>query len=164
MYTTVIVKQILERKGNNVWSIDSEATVYDALSFMAEKNIGALLVTEESKPVGIFSERDYARKLVLKGKDEGGTQVKDVMTDQVIVVELDRKIEECLALMTGKFIRHLPVVNKDREIVGIISIGDVVKELISEQTFLIDQLVNYITENESRPPIPKKSEVEISEI
>jgi len=162
MYTTVTVKQILERKGMDVWSIDAEASIYDALQVMAEKNIGALLVTKDSKPAGIFSERDYARKLVLQDKDERNTLVKEIMTDQVIAVELDRKIEECLALMTGKFIRHLPVVNEERDIIGIISIGDVVKELVSEQTFLIDQLVNYITESERRPPIPKKSEVEIS--
>lgn len=145
MYTTVTVKQILDRKGSQVWSIHPEATIYDAMLFMAEKNVGALMVIEENNLVGIFSERDYARKVVLKGKTEENTLVKDVMTTQVIGISLDHKIEECLALMTKKFIRHLPVCESDGGIIGVISIGDVVKEIIAEQEFVIDQLVNYIT-------------------
>lgn len=145
MYTTLTAKQILDRKGYQVWSVDPNVSVLEALQFMAEKNIGALMVIKGKKLVGVFSERDYARKVILKGKTENNTLVKEVMTDQVIGIELDQKLEECLALMTNKFIRHLPVINEDGQIVGVISIGDVVKEIMAEQEFVIDQLVNYIT-------------------
>lgn len=161
MYTTTTVKRILDRKGHTVWSISPHAKVYEALQMMAEKNIGALLVIEDSKPVGIFSERDYARRLVLKGKNERDTHVKEVMTDHVMVIRLDQKIEACLALMTGKYIRHIPVVDEDKQIVGIISIGDVVKEMTAEQTFVIDQLVQYIAGESRKPPIPEKLEIDI---
>jgi CBS domain-containing protein len=162
MYTTVTVKQILDRKGYDVWSIDSDTTVFDALQLLADKNVGALLVVDHNQPVGIFSERDYARKLVLKGKNERNTLVKEIMTDQVIVVKLDQMTDECLALMTGKFIRHLPVVDAEGKIIGVVSIGDVVKELIVDQAFVIDQLVNYISGEKEKPHIPGKSEVELS--
>lgn len=162
MYTTVTVKQILDRKGYEVWSIDSGATVFDALYLLADKNVGALLVVEDNQPVGIFSERDYARKLVLNGKHERDTLVKEIMTDQVIVVKLEQMTDECLALMTGKFIRHLPVVDADGQIVGVVSIGDVVKELIVDQAFVIDQLVNYISGEKEKPHIPGKSKVQLS--
>jgi CBS domain-containing protein len=145
MYTTVTVKQILDRKGSQVWSIRPEATIQDALILMAEKNIGALMVIEDNNLVGVFSERDYARRVVLKSRTEENTLVKDVMTTQVIGISLDHKIEECLALMTQKFIRHLPVCENDGQVIGVITIGDVVKEIIAEQEFVIDQLVNYIT-------------------
>ena len=156
MYTTLTVKQILERKGYHVWSIDPETSILGALQFMAEKNIGAVMVVQDGELVGVFSERDYARKVVVKGRNERDTLVKDVMTRKVIGVDLDQKIEDCLALMTGKFIRHLPVVDDDRGIVGVISIGDVVKELIIEQDFFIDQLVLYVTGARPMPPIPNK--------
>lgn len=159
MYTTMTVKQILDRKGNQVWSITPGDSVFDALRYMAEKNVGALLVIEDEKIVGIFSERDYARKLVLKGKDERNTQVSEVMTKQVIGVGPDRKIDECLALMTGKFIRHLPVVDDDQQVVGVVSIGDLVKELISEQAFIIDNLLQYISGETTRPPLTEKSDI-----
>lgn len=162
MYTTVTVKQILDRKGYDVWSIDSDTTVFDALQLLADKNVGALLVVEDNQPAGIFSERDYARKLVLKGKNERNTLVKEIMTDQVIVVKLDQMTDECLALMTGKFIRHLPVVDADGQIVGVVSIGDVVKELIVDQAFVIDQLVNYISGEKEKPHIPGKSKVQLA--
>lgn len=161
MYTTITVKQILDRKGYAVWSISAYAKVYEALQMMADKNIGALLVIEDSKPVGIFSERDYARRLVLKKKNERDTHVKEVMTDHVMAIKLDQKIEACLVLMTGKYIRHLPVVDEDKQIVGIISIGDVVKEMTAEQTFVIDQLVQYITGESRKPSIPEKLKIDI---
>jgi predicted transcriptional regulator len=161
MYTTVTVKQILDRKGYDVWSIEADSSVFDALRFMAEKNIGALLVIKDARTVGIFSERDYARKVILMGKNERDTLVKEVMTHHVIGVKLDQKIEECLALMTGKFVRHLPVVDEHQRIVGIISIGDAVKELMAEQVFVIDQLVNYIAGEKPQPAVPEKSEVEL---
>jgi CBS domain-containing protein len=164
MYTNINVKQILNRKGDQVWHIDPEATILDALRYMAEKNVGALMVIDDGELVGIFSERDYARKVVLQGKNELNTQVQDVMTEEVIGVDLDQKIEECLVLMTGKFIRHLPVVKKDGEIAGVISIGDVVKEVIAEQSFMIDSLVDYITGEHKKPPLPDKSDVDIKKI
>lgn len=159
MYTTTTVKQILDRKGYDVWSIDADATVFDALELMAEKNIGALLVFDNTKPVGIFSERDYARRLVLKGKNECDTLVEEVMTTRIIGIQLQQNIDECLSLMTGKFIRHLPVVSEERQIVGVVSIGDVVKELVEDQAFVIDQLVNYISGENLNTPIPEKSGV-----
>lgn len=159
MYTTTTVKQILDRKGYEVWSIDADATVFDALELMAEKNIGALLVFDNTKPVGIFSERDYARKLALKGKNECDTLVEEVMTTRIIGIQLQQNIDECLSLMTGKFIRHLPVVSEERQIVGVVSIGDVVKELVEDQAFVIDQLVNYISGENLNTPIPEKSGV-----
>lgn len=162
MYTTTTVKQVLDRKGYNVYSIDKEAPVSDALRMMAEVNIGALLVVKGEKYVGVFSERDYARRLVLNGRSEGDTPVKEVMTDHIIVAKTQHKIEECLALMTGKFIRHLPVVDEEQQIIGVVSIGDLVKEITAEQAFIIDQLIQYIAGEEKKPPIPEKSEVDLS--
>ena len=162
MYTTSTVKQILRRKGNKIWSINADDTVYNALREMAEKNIGALLIYKEDKFVGIFSERDYARKLALRNKNDRSTLVSEVMTKKVIGVGMDQRAGECLALMTDKFIRHLPVVDDRREVVGVISIGDVVKQILTDQTFIIDQLVNYITVEEIKPPVPEKSAVELT--
>ena len=161
MYTNVSVKQILERKGNAVWSLDPDTPVLDALRYMAEKNIGAVVVIKENNPVGIFSERDYARKVALSGKNERDTMIKEVMTRQIIGVELNSGIDACLALMTGKFIRHLPVVNDEHKIVGVISIGDVVKELVADQEFVIDQLVHYITGEPTKLPVSAPSHVEL---
>lgn len=161
MYTTTTVRQILDRKGYDVFSIEAEAPVSDALQMMAEVNVGALLVAKDKKYVGIFSERDYARKLVLNGRSEGDTSVKEVMTDRIIVAKTDFKIEECLALMTGRFIRHLPVIDDGNKIIGVVSIGDLVKELVAEQAFIIDQLIQYIAGEEKKPPIPRISEKEI---
>jgi CBS domain-containing protein len=160
MYTHATVKQILERKGSQVWSIEPDVSVLDALRFMAEKNIGAVVVLQDENTLGIFSERDYARKIALQGKNERETLVKDVMTQHVIGVEMDYDIESCLVLMTDKFIRHLPVVD-DGKIVGVISIGDVVKELIADQKFVIDQLVHYISGEQRKPAIPEPSGVEL---
>lgn len=138
------VKQILEEKGYQIWSVSPDDNVYDALKKMAEKNIGALLVLEEENLVGIISERDYARKVVLRGKSSMDTPIKEVMTPRVLYVRIDQSIEDCMALMTDKRIRHLPVFEKDK-LVGVISIGDVVKAIISHQEFVIEQLENYIT-------------------
>ncbi|HLA98836.1 MAG TPA: CBS domain-containing protein [Anaerolineales bacterium] len=139
-----IVRHCLQTKGNQVYSIHPEASVYEALRLMAEKDIGALLVMEAEKVVGIFSERDYARKVVLHGKSSKETPVREVMTARVVFVRPDQSLDECMALMTNKRIRHLPVVEGDR-VVGVISIGDVVKEIIAEQEFVIEQLANYIS-------------------
>jgi CBS domain-containing protein len=141
MYT---VRQILKNKGNQVWSISPAASVYEALQLMAARDIGALAVVEEDRLVGIFSERDYARKVILHGKTSRETRVDEIMTARVVVVGPERTTEECMALMTEKHIRHLPVVEGER-LIGLISIGDVVKAVISNQKFVIDQLENYIS-------------------
>ena len=119
-------------------------TVLTALNLLAQHDIGALLVLEGGRLVGIFSERDYARKIILKGKSSKDTLVREIMSDRVSCVTLHETVEECMALMTGKHIRHLPVLGEDNEVLGILSIGDLVKETISDQKFTIDQLVHYI--------------------
>lgn len=158
MYTTMTVKQILDRKGSEVYSLPPDVSVFSALRFMAEKNIGALMVMRDGELVGVFSERDYARKVALEARNERSTSIEQVMTTQVVAIRLDRKLDECLALMTNKFIRHLPVVDEVNRVVGVISIGDVVKVLIEEQGFVIDQLVLYITGENTVPTIPEKAE------
>jgi len=140
----VTVRQCLKNKGNRIWSIHPDATVYQALQLMAEKDVGALLVIEGESVVGIFSERDYARKVILHGKTSRETPVREIMTQQVIFVDIDQSIADCMALMTNRHIRHLPVLEGDR-LAGVISIGDVVKEIIAEQEHVITQLENYIT-------------------
>ena len=137
------VNQILKAKGRAVWSIQPGASIFDALKIMAEKEVGALVVTDGEKLVGIFSERDYARKIVLTGRSSQETPISDIMTKTVIYVEPKQTIEECMALMTGKHIRHLPVL-EGTQLVGIVSIGDLVKMIIDDQQFLIEQLVRYI--------------------
>ncbi len=138
------VDQLLRMKGNSAWSIRPGASVLDALKLLAEKDIGALLVVEDGKLVGIFSERDYARKLALKGKHSADTLVSEVMSSGVITVTSHHTIDDCMAIMTNERVRHLPVV-VENEIVGIVSIGDVVKTLIEEREKTIEQLSNYIT-------------------
>jgi CBS domain-containing protein len=142
METTV--RQLLNRKGPEIWSTHPEETVFEALKLMAQKGIGALLVMDGMRLVGIFSERDYARKVILKGKSSHETPVHEIMTAKVVFVHPEQSMTECMALMTDKRIRHLPVMEDD-QVVGVISIGDVVKEIIVEQGFLIEQLENYIT-------------------
>ena len=138
------VGDVLKAKGGTVFAAEPDATVYHALTVMAEKNIGALLVREEQRVVGIFSERDYARQVVLKGKASKDTPIREVMTSRVVFVRPEQNLEECMALMTDKHIRHLPVLD-GTTLVGIVSIGDVVKAVISEKEFLIAQLEHYIT-------------------
>ena len=138
------VKSVLLFKGNNIWSVDPDTTVFEALKIMAEKNIGALLVMHQKTLVGIFSERDYARKIVLKGESSRTAIVKDVMTSAVLSVHPEQSIEECMSLMTNKHIRHLPVL-ENGTLIGLISIGDVVKAIISEHEDTIKHLENYIT-------------------
>ena len=138
------VRDILQVKGHGVWSIEPKATVYDALQLMADKDVGALLVLEGGRLAGIFSERDYARKIILKGKSSRETAVREIMTERVISVNPDQSVAECMALMTNHRVRHLPVL-EGSDIVGVISIGDAVKSIITEQEFTIDQLEKYIT-------------------
>ncbi|MCX7627145.1 MAG: CBS domain-containing protein [Methylophilaceae bacterium] len=139
------VRQLLDVKGREIHSVTSDTTVYDALAIMADKHIGALLVIDAGQLVGIFSERDYARSIVLKGKSSKNTPVKEIMTPQhcLITVTPDNTVSDCLNLISNKRIRHLPVL-EDGKVVGILSIGDIVKETIAYQQFLIEQLENYI--------------------
>jgi CBS domain-containing protein len=137
------VAQLLRGKGDEVLSVSPETSVFDALGVMAEKNVGALLVIEGGKLAGIFSERDYARKVILKGKVSREVPVREIMTSHVLYVRPDQTIEDCMALMTDKRVRHLPVLDGER-LAGVISIGDVVKAIITEQEFIIEQLQNYI--------------------
>ena len=138
------VKAILEQKGSEVWSIGPEDTVYDAVQRMSEREVGALLVMNGDVLVGIITERDYARKIILEGRASNATMVKDVMTRDVLCVSPDRSLSECMALMTDKRARHLPVIENHR-VVGLISIGDLVKSHIDDQNILIDQLQHYIS-------------------
>jgi CBS domain-containing protein len=138
------VKQVLQRKGHAVWATTPNAVVYDALKVMAEKEVGALVVLEAGKIVGVISERDYARKVVLKGKSSKDTPVREIMTTRVLYVRPDETVEECMALMTQKRVRHLPVL-EGGELVGMVSIGDVVKAVIDEKDFMIQQLEQYIS-------------------
>ncbi len=137
------LKMLLDGKGHDVWSLHPDDTVLDAIKMLAEKDIGALIVIEDDKSVGIFSERDYARNVYLKGKSSPETPVRDVMAAPVICVGPDQSVNECMALMTEKRIRHLPVMDDD-ELVGMVSIGDLVKSVIAEQQFTIEQLEHYI--------------------
>jgi CBS domain-containing protein len=140
------IRQILRSKEGTVLSVSPETSVYEALGYMAEKNVGALLVLQDGKIAGIFSERDYARKVILKGKSSLKTPVRDIMTERVRFVRPDQTIEECMALMTEKHVRHLPVLEGD-EVIGVLSIGDLVKATLEEKDFMIKQLENYITGN-----------------
>jgi CBS domain-containing protein len=138
------VRSVLQSKGGDIWSTAPDTLVFDALKVMAEKNIGALLVMEGNQLIGIFSERDYARKVVLKGESSHNIAIQNVMTSGVISVTPDQSIEDCMALMTGRHIRHLPVLENSK-LFGMISIGDVVKAIISQHEDTIKQLENYIT-------------------
>jgi CBS domain-containing protein len=141
---TSSVRQLILAKGNRVHTISPEATVFEALERMAMFDIGALVVVEGERVVGIFSERDYARKVVLMGRVSRETKVKEIMTDEVITVTPDTTVGECMAIMTGKRIRHLPVLEEGK-LAGLVSIGDVVKAIMSEQEFMIAELESYIT-------------------
>jgi CBS domain-containing protein len=138
------IREILKTKGGEVWSVTTENTVYDALSLMAEKSIGAVLVIDNKILKGVMSERDYARKIILEGKSSKDVLVGEIMSPRVIYIDIDTNIEECMALMINKRIRHLPVYENDN-LAGIISIGDVVKALIDEKEVVINELENYIT-------------------
>lgn len=138
------VKTILDTKGHEFWSVSPNASVYEAIQMMAEKEVGSVLVIENGKVQGIVTERDYARKVVLEGKSSPDIPVTEIMTAQVLCTHPEQTIEEAMALMTEKRVRHLPVVTNG-QVTGVVSIGDLVKAVISEQQFLIQQLENYIT-------------------
>ena len=137
------IKEILQAKPQRSLSIAPNATVLDALKMMADYEVGALVVLDGERLTGIFSERDYARKVILQGKASKDTAVAEIMTHKVMCVKPEQSVEECMALMTDKRIRHLPVL-EDQKVIGVISIGDVVKEVIAEQRFVIEQLEHYI--------------------
>ena len=137
------VRDVLQAKGTDIWSIAPKATVYEVLKIMADKNIGALLVVVGEELVGIFSERDYARKVILRGKSSRETLVEELMTRDVYVVNPDDTIEKCMALMSAAYCRHLPVL-EDKQLVGVLSIGDIVNAIIGEQNIKIQDLEKYI--------------------
>ena len=138
------IAQLLNTKGNQIWSVKPKATIFEALEIMSEKGIGALLVMEDGKLKGIFSERDYARKVILKGKSSKETPVGELMTKKVFYIDSQKTINDCMAMMTAKRIRHVPVI-EDNQVMGIVTIGDVVNQIISEQEVTINHLENYIT-------------------
>lgn len=138
------IRELLEEKGTQVWSIAPESSVYDALALMAEKNIGALLVIDQGQTVGILSERDYTRNVILLGRTSKDTQVSKIMTSRPVCVSPEQTVEEGMALMTERRVRHLPVIEND-QVLGMISIGDLVKAIIAEQQFIIQQLEHYIS-------------------
>jgi len=137
------VRDILDNKGSEIISVTSVATVFETLQVMAQREIGAVLVMTGGNPVGIFSERDYARQVILKGKASKDTRVSEVMTSRVVYIRPEQTLDDCMALMTDKRVRHLPVL-EDGRLCGVLSIGDVVKAMIRDKQFIIEQLENYI--------------------
>lgn len=140
------IRQVLDSKGHDVLTVQPDDTVFHALELMASKNVGAVIVTENDAPVGIFTERDYARNVILKGRSSTSTPIRDVMISDVIFVQPEQTVDECMAIMSQKRFRHLPVM-QDGKLAGIISIGDLVKTIIDEQAFTIQQLQGYIGGN-----------------
>ncbi len=139
------LKQLIEGKTRKLAFVTPEQTVLQALQIMAEYDVGALVVLDGDRLAGIFSERDYARKIILHDRASKSTPVSEIMSSKVFCVTLERTVEECMAIMTEKHFRHLPVIDENKKVLGIISIGDVVKEMISQQKFIIGQLANYIS-------------------
>jgi CBS domain-containing protein len=137
------VKQVLQEKGNNVWAIVPDSSVYDAIDLMAQKEVGALLVLEADRLVGIISERDYTRRVILKGKSSRETKIRDIMTSPVICADAEQDVQKCMALMTAKKIRHLPLLENNK-LAGVVSLGDLVKTIIAEQETEIHGLESYI--------------------
>jgi CBS domain-containing protein len=139
-----LLNQLLQNKGSEIYSVTPQTTVYEALEVMADKNIGAVLVLDEGRVAGIFSERDYARRVVLRGKASRDTAVADVMTAEVVCARPNLSVEKCLALMTEKRFRHVPVLDDGDRLLGIVSIGDVVKAMLNKQQIIINHLEDYI--------------------
>jgi len=137
------IRQLLGVKGHRVFSVRPDDSVYDAIRTMANENIGSLVVLDGDRPIGIITERHYARKVVLRGRESPTTQVRDIMEANFLYARPDQTVEECMAVMTDKRVRHLPVIDGGR-LIGLISIGDLVKSIIGDQKFIIDQLEHYI--------------------
>ena len=140
------IQHVLDTKGHDVLTVQPDDTVFHALELMASKNVGAVIVTENDAPVGIFTERDYARNVILKGRSSSNTPIRDIMVSEVIFVKPEQTVDECMAIMSGKRFRHLPVMQGGK-LAGIVSIGDLVKTIIDEQKFTIEQLQGYIGGN-----------------
>lgn len=140
------VKRLLQEKGHEIWSVGPETTVFEAAKQMAQRDVGALLVCVDDRLVGIFTERDYMHKVVLRELSPHTTPVGEVMTERVLYVRPEQKVSECMALMTDKHVRHLPVLENER-VIGMVSIRDVIKDVVAEREFMIAQLENYITDN-----------------
>lgn len=138
------IKQVLDKKGHEVWTIRPDESVFRALEEMAARNVGALVVTENGDPVGIFTERHYARNIILKGRSSPRTLIRDVMVVDVLYARPEQTVEQCMAVMTQKRVRHLPVLQEGR-LIGIVSIGDLVRSTIDQHEFTIEQLVHYIS-------------------
>jgi CBS domain-containing protein len=141
---TMTIRQLLNEKGHDVLSIGPDNTVFDAVKMMADHNVGALVVLEGDKLIGKVSERHYARSIILKGRTSANTKVRDIMSKRVICARPEQSVEECMAVMTHKAVRHLPVLDS-KQVIGVISIGDLVKSVIQDQKFFIDQLEHYIS-------------------
>jgi CBS domain-containing protein len=139
------LNEILAHKGANIWSIGPDESVYEAIKLLAEKEIGAIAVTDGGRLVGIVSERDYARQIILKGRSSEKTQIRDIMSSEVITARPDQEVRECMELMTEKRIRHLPIVDDKNNLIGMISIGDLVRAIIAEQESTIGDLEKYIS-------------------
>jgi CBS domain-containing protein len=139
------LNEILAHKGTNIWSIGPDESVYEAIKLLAEKEIGAIAVTDGGRLVGIVSERDYARQIILKGRSSEKTQIRDIMSSEVITARPDQEVRECMELMTEKRIRHLPIVDDKNNLIGMISIGDLVRAIIAEQESTIGDLEKYIS-------------------
>lgn len=137
------VQQLLNGKGDEVWTLSPDQSVLEAVQAMADKDVGALVVVEDGKPVGIFTERDFARKVLIQNRESPSTPVRDVMSTRIVCASPDQSVDECMAVMTEKRVRHLPVLDNGK-LVGIVSIGDLVKSRIADQEFLIEQLAHYI--------------------
>jgi CBS domain-containing protein len=138
------VKQLLDQKGHEILSIGPDETVFDAIQKMADNNVGSLVVTQGEKLIGIITERHYARNVFLKGRSSPKTTVREIMSTHVVCARPEQSVEECMAVMTDKAVRHLPVL-ENKQLIGVISIGDLVKSIISDQKFVIEQLEHYIT-------------------
>lgn len=145
-----IVSQLLRNKGHEVWSVHPDTSIYEALKLMSDMDIGAVVVLENGQVAGIFSERDYARKVILQGRASQETPVQTVMTPDVYCVRPDLSLDKCMALMSDKHIRHLPVISNEEELIGIISIGDVVKAIMSEKDVIITHLEDFIMGQSNR--------------
>ena len=138
------IQTLLKKKGYDVWSIAPDASVYEAIHLMAEKSVGALIVMDGPSLVGVISERDYARKIILEGRSSEDTKISEIMSAEVITTGPDNSIEECMKIMTDRRIRHLPVLSGDK-VLGVISLGDLVEYIIAEQRFVIEQMERYIS-------------------
>ncbi|WP_313951685.1 CBS domain-containing protein [Accumulibacter sp.] len=147
------LRQILESKSGLLATVSPDDSVLKALQVMAEHNVGAVLVIDQEQLLGIFSERDYARKMILRGKSSKDTRVRDIMSGKVLYVTPKQTVDECMAIMTERHFRHLPVLDDDQKVIGIVSIGDVVKEMICEQQFIIEQLGQYIAGSAIAAPL-----------